>query len=95
MPYLGDEDAIELRTTQMQEREDDEDISTNNTSTPPSPPLGPITLTRAHQLNHQVNSFSNSCPLYLENGSTRTLVLLRNDGEDMEERGFAWARFGQ
>ena len=86
----------------MQEGEDDEDINTNDTPTAAptpaletSPPLGPNTRARARQLNHQVSSFLNSCPLYLENGSTRTLVLLRNDGEDMEERGFAWARFGQ
>ena len=54
----------------------DEDINTNDTSTPPptpaaatSPTLGPITRARARQLNHQVNSFLNSCPLYLENGT--------------------------
>jgi transposase InsO family protein len=101
-PYLGEEDEIESRTTQMQEGEDDEDINTNDTSTPQatpsaatSPPLGPITRARARQLNHQVSSFLSSCPLYLDNGNTCTLVLLRNDGEDKKERGFAWAGFGQ
>jgi hypothetical protein len=80
----------------------DEDINTNDTSTPQatpsaatSPPLGPITRARARQLNHQVSSFLSSCPLYLDNGNTCTLVLLRNDGEDKKERGFAWAGFGQ
>ena len=78
----------------------DEDINTNDTSTPPptpaavtSPPLGPITRARARQPNHQVNSFLNSCPLYLENGNMRTLVLLRCDGEDKKGRAFAWAGF--
>ena len=35
----------------------DEDINTNDTSTPAPPPLGPITRARARQLNHQVSSF--------------------------------------
>jgi hypothetical protein len=30
MPYLGEEDKLETRTTQMQEGEDDEDMSTIN-----------------------------------------------------------------
>jgi len=73
----------------------DEDINTNDTSTPALPPLGPITRARARQLNHQVSSFLTSCPLYLYNGNTRTLVLLRNDGEDKKGSGFAWTGFGQ
>ena len=81
--------------TQMQEGEDDEDINTNDTSTPTPAPLGPITHARARQLNHQVSSFLTSCPLYLDNGNARTLVLLRNDGEDKKGNGFAWAGFGQ
>ena len=100
-PYLGEEDELESRTTQMQEGEDDEDINTNDTSTPPptpaattSPPLGPITCARAHQYNHQVSSLLTSCPLYLDNGNTRTLVLLRNDGEDKKGSSFAWTGFG-
>jgi hypothetical protein len=57
-PYLGEDDELESRTTQMQEWEDDEDIATNNTSTPTpvstsTTPLGPITRTRAHRLTHQ------------------------------------------
>ena len=73
----------------------DEDINTNDTSTPALPPLGPITRARARQLNHQVSSFLTSCPLYLYNGNTRTLVLLRDDGEDKKGSGFAWTGFGQ
>ena len=65
-PYLGNEDELESRTTQMQEGENDEDINTIDTSTPPptpSPtPSGPITRARARQLNHQVSSLLNSCP---------------------------------
>jgi hypothetical protein len=33
-PYLGEEDELESRTTQMQEGEDDVDINTSDTSTP-------------------------------------------------------------
>ena len=102
MPYLGEEDELESRMTQMQEGEDDEDINTNDTSTPPptpaaatSPPLGPITRARARQLSHQVSSLLTSCPLYLDNGNARTLVLLRNDGEDKKGSGFVWTGFGQ
>ena len=48
-PYLGEGDELESRMTQMQEGEDDEDISTIYTSTPtPSlTPLGPLTHARA------------------------------------------------
>ena len=82
-PYLGDEDVLESRTTQMQEGEDDEDITANDTSTP-SPPViaGPITRARARQLNHQVSSLLSSCSSYLDCGDPCTLVLLRNQGED-------------
>ena len=65
----------------------DEDLNINDTSTLPptpaavtSPPVGPITRACAHKLNHQVSSFLSSCPLYLDNGNTRTFVVLRNDG---------------
>jgi hypothetical protein len=56
-PYLGEDDELESRMTQMQEGEDDEDIATNDTSTPTlvstsTTPLGPITRARAHRLTH-------------------------------------------
>ena len=35
-PYLGEDDEFELRTTQMQEEEDDEDINTGDASTLPT-----------------------------------------------------------
>ena len=90
-PYLGEEDELESRTTQMQERGDDEDINTIDTSLPT--PLGPITRAHARQLKHQVSSFlsSYSC---LYNGDACTLVVLRNDGVDNKERGIARAGFG-
>nr|AAX96591.1 retrotransposon protein, putative, Ty3-gypsy sub-class [Oryza sativa Japonica Group]ABA93201.1 retrotransposon protein, putative, Ty3-gypsy subclass [Oryza sativa Japonica Group] len=53
-PYLGEEDELESRTTQMQEGEDDEDITTIDTSTSPHIQHdGPITRARARQLNYQ------------------------------------------
>ncbi|CAO2147142.1 unnamed protein product [Urochloa humidicola] len=53
-PYLVEEDELESRTTQMQEGEDDEDINTNDTSTPTQVPIaGPITRARARQINNQ------------------------------------------
>jgi hypothetical protein len=52
-PYLGEEDELESRTTQMQEGEDDEDIPTIDT-TMTSAQQGPMTRACARQLNYQV-----------------------------------------
>jgi hypothetical protein len=51
-PYLGEEDEMPSRTTTMQEEEDDEDINTLTTIIPSVEILGPITRSRAQQLNH-------------------------------------------
>jgi hypothetical protein len=52
-PYLGEEDELESRTTQMQEGKDDVDINTSDTFTPTHNQIfGPITRARAHQLNN-------------------------------------------
>jgi hypothetical protein len=77
----------------------DEDIATNDTSTPTpvstsTIPLGPITRARARRLTHQVNSLLSSGSSYLDNGDTCTLVLLRNNGLDQKERGIGQAGFG-
>jgi hypothetical protein len=77
----------------------DEDIATNDTSTPTpvstsTTPLGPITRARARRLTHQVSSLLSSGSSYLENGDTCTLVLLRNNGLDQKGRGIAQAGFG-
>jgi hypothetical protein len=77
----------------------DEDIATNDTSTPTpvstsTTPLGPITRARARRLTHQVSSLLSSGSSYLENGDTCTLVLLRNHGLDQKGRGIAQAGFG-
>jgi hypothetical protein len=97
-PYLGEDDELEPRTTQMQEGKDDEDIATNDTSTPTpvstSPtPLGSITCARARWLTHQVSSLLSSGSSYLENGDTCTLALLRNNGLDRKGRGIAQSGF--
>jgi hypothetical protein len=77
----------------------DEDIATNDTSTPTpvstsTIPLGPITRAHARRLTHQVSSLLSSGSSYLENGDTCTLVLLRNHGLDQKGRGIAQAGFG-
>jgi hypothetical protein len=46
-PYLGEEDEMLLRTTSIQEGEDDEDINTSATIIPSVEILGPITRSRA------------------------------------------------
>jgi hypothetical protein len=98
-PYLGENDELESRTTQMQEGEDDEDIATNDMSTPTpvstsTTHLGPITRARARRLTHQVSSLLSLGSSYLENGDTCTLILLRNNGLDQKGRGIAQAGFG-
>jgi hypothetical protein len=80
----------------MQEGEDDEDITTNDTSSPTQDRViaGPITRARARQLNNQVSSFPSSCSSYLDCGDTCTLVLIRNHGQDRKGEGLAQAGFG-
>jgi hypothetical protein len=52
-PYLGKEDELESRMSQMQEGKDDVDINTRDTSTPTHNHIsGLITRARAHQLNN-------------------------------------------
>jgi hypothetical protein len=68
-PYLGEEDELESRKNQMQEREDDEDINTNDASMPTQVPIaGPITHARARQPNHQASSLLSSSPSCLDHG---------------------------
>jgi hypothetical protein len=82
-PYLGEEDELESRMTQMQEGEDDVDINTSDTSTPTHNQIsGPITQARAHQLNNQVSLFLASYSSYLDNGHVYSVLLLRNDGQE-------------
>jgi hypothetical protein len=64
--YLGEEDEMPSRMTSMQEREDDEDINTSATIISSVVILGPITRSRAQQLNHQVNSFLYSSTYNIE-----------------------------
>jgi hypothetical protein len=80
-------------------RSGDEDITTNDTSTPTPAstsaiPVGPITRARAHRLTHQVSSLLSSDSLYLDNGYTCTLVLVRNNGVDQKGSGITQAGFG-
>jgi hypothetical protein len=94
-PYLGEEDALESRTTQMQEGEDDVDINIGDTSTPTHNQIsGPITRARARQLNNQISSFLASYSSYLDNGNVCSILLLWNDGQEGNRVGFARATFG-
>jgi hypothetical protein len=71
------------RTTSIQEGEDDEDINTSATIIPPVEIFGPITRSRAQQLNHQVNSFLCSSAYNIESRLLpNDLIILRNQGED-------------
>jgi hypothetical protein len=94
-PYLGEQDKLESRMTQMQEGEDDVDINTIDTSTPTHNQIfGPITRARARQLNNQVSLFLASYSSYLHNGNMYSVLLLRNDGQERNGVAFAPATFG-
>jgi hypothetical protein len=82
-PYVGEEDVMPSRTTSMQEGEDDEDINTSATIISSIDILGPITRSRAQQLNHQVNSFLCSSAYNIKSRLLpNDLIILRNQGED-------------
>jgi hypothetical protein len=81
--YLGEEDELESRMTQMHEGKDDVDINTSNTSTPTHNQIsGLITQARARQLNNQVSSFLASYSSYLDNGNMYFVLFLRNDKQE-------------
>jgi hypothetical protein len=82
-PYFREEDEMPSRTSTMQEGEDDEDINTSATIIPSIDILGPITRSRAQQLNHQVNSFLCSSAYNIESRLLpNNLIVLRNQGKD-------------
>jgi hypothetical protein len=61
----------------------DEDINTSATIIPSVEILGPITRSRAQQLNHQVNSFLCSSAYNIESRLLpNDLIVLRNQGVD-------------
>jgi hypothetical protein len=67
----------------MQEGEDDEDINTSAIIIPSVEILGPITRSRAQQLNHQVNSFLCSSAYNIESQLLlNDFIVLRNQEED-------------
>jgi hypothetical protein len=93
-PYLGEEDELELRMTQMQEGEDYVDINTSDTSIPTQNQIsGPITRARACQLNNQVSSFLASYSSYLDNGNVCSILVLRNNRQEQNGVAFASATF--
>jgi hypothetical protein len=61
----------------------DEDINTSATIIPSIEILGPITQSRAQQLNHQINSILCSSAYNIESRLLpNNLIVLRNQGED-------------
>jgi hypothetical protein len=65
----------------------DEDINTSATIIPSVEILGPITRSRAQQLNHQVNSFLCSSAYNIESRLLlNNLIVLKNQGEDHGEQ---------
>jgi hypothetical protein len=79
-PYMGDKDEIESRMTPIQEEEEDEDITSIHTMN------GPITRSRARQLNVQVHSILVNCVSELTLGAMDVLRI-RNLGEDQQGLG--------
>jgi hypothetical protein len=84
-PYIREEDEVPSRTTSIQEGEDNEDITTSDTTIPSIELQGPITRSRA-QLCHQVNSFLCSSANDLKNRLLpNDLIVIRNQGVDHGE----------
>jgi hypothetical protein len=79
-PYLGEEDELELRTTPIQEGEDDEDISPLHTM------QAPITRACVRQLDLQVRANLVNCFSELTLGCMHVL-LIRNNGKDQQGLG--------
>jgi hypothetical protein len=79
-PYMGDEDEIELRTTPIQEEEDDEDITSIHTMN------GLITRSSARHLNLQLRSTLVNCVSELTFGPMDVLMI-RYLGEDLQGLG--------
>jgi hypothetical protein len=88
-PYLGEEDELELRTTPLQEGEDDADITTMDTNNTPLVDVqGPITRARARQLNLQVSSFLCTYSYAFENSVLpNELIVHRNEGKNQQGHG--------
>jgi hypothetical protein len=73
---------VMLKMTSIQEGEDDDDINTTVTIIPSIEIVGPITRSRAQQLNHQVNSFLYFSTYNIESRLLpNDLIVLRNQGE--------------
>ena len=77
MPQATIQQELESRVTQMQEGKDDVDIPAMD-ATIPMGQQAYMTRDQAYMFNSQINSFLNSCPLYLNNGNVRAFVFLRN-----------------
>jgi hypothetical protein len=82
-PYLGEEDEVQLRTTSIQEGEDDEEITTLDTTTPSIEVHGLIMRSQAQRLNRQVNSILCSPANDLDDRLLpKDLIVIRNQGVD-------------
>jgi hypothetical protein len=80
---LGEEDEVPSRMTSNQECDDDEDITTSDTTTPSNEVHGPFMRSQAQQLCHQVNLFLYSSTNDLENRwLPNDLIVIRNQGVD-------------
>jgi hypothetical protein len=81
--YLGEEDEVPSRTTSIHEGEDDEDITSSDTTTHSIEMQGPITRSRAQQLCHKVNPFLCSSANDLENmWLPNDLIVIKNQVVD-------------
>jgi hypothetical protein len=82
-PEKGKVEKLNQELAQSKETISDEDINTSATTIPSVEILGPITRSRAQQLNHQVNSFLCSSAYNIESRLLcNDLIILRNQGDD-------------
>jgi hypothetical protein len=84
--YLDENDELELRTTRLQEGNDDDIFPSNTLADPSTIMQGPITRPRMLELNLEVSSFLNSLFRILENRSLHR-ILIRNIGSSHKVLG--------
>jgi len=96
-PYLGEENALESRTTPVLEGEDDEDIAPSDTipitNSTPNSLEAPMTRSRAHHLNYEMRSFLMLHTNIHEDGmllKSCDVLLLRNMGSSQFTSNELW-----
>jgi hypothetical protein len=86
-------DELALRMTWLQEGDDKEDITLlDRNNTPHMDIQGPVTRSRAHQLNQHVSSFLCTFGNCENDMLPNNVMIVRNNGEDHKMFGETWRK---